>query len=111
MKSRILLMVATAALALSGLVAVQTQPASAHAYDNLAAWTCGATRPNGTWTVKHANPVYLTPDLVEEKCIAGLYGHTDIEWWAVYVFPDPGVAAYIYRASPYYDCPPGCPET
>lgn len=120
MKQRILLILAGLGLAI-GLVA-GAPPASAHSdhpvtvghvtapthlYDDLAAWTCGATRPASNWNVVHAVPDYLTSTHVEEWCEATLVNHLPIQWYAVYEFSPPN----IYRASQYNTCGFfGCPE-
>lgn len=108
MRNKLLSAFGVLALAVTTLVGLQAQPAQAHVYDSTAAWVCGATRPASNWTVIHAYPDYLTPNWLEEVCIAHLVGHQDIYWHSVYSWSPP--PAYIYRASSYldwYGAPPG----
>lgn len=92
-------LLATLVIVAVELLALGIQPASAHIYDDTAAWTCGATRPAPYFTVDHAVPDYLTSTYVEEWCHAYYQGQR-YAWHAVLVFNGPS----IFRSSPYQNC-------
>lgn len=97
MKRRLLVLVAVLTLAVGVLVGAR--PAAAHNYDAYSLWYCAWSRPSGSYTVVHSQPVYLDPEWVRYWC-GGVVGQVAFQWWVWRHLPDETMVS----PGPYQDC-------